>query len=59
LGVLRYVQQVEKRWAAMSVVEDVPPPEPGTLKGLAFFGGTREEAEREAKAYLGLSEPEN
>jgi hypothetical protein len=28
-------------------------------KGLSFFADTLEEAERVAKAYLGLSEPEN
>jgi hypothetical protein len=32
------------------------PPEPGTLKGTAFFGETPKEAEHQAKAYLGLSE---
>ncbi len=54
-----YIQQIEDRWAAMPVAEGVLPPEPGTLKGLAFFGATPDEAEREAKAYLGASEPAN
>ncbi len=43
----------------MLVAEGVLPPAPGTLKGLAFFGATAEETEREAKAYLGASEPAN
>lgn len=38
---------------------DVPPPEPGTLMGLGFFGATAEEAEHAAKVYLGLSDPVN
>lgn len=46
-------------WAAMLVAEDVSPPEPGELRGLAFCGATHEEAERGAKKYLGLSEPVN
>ena len=40
----------------MIVRDDVPPPDPGTLTGLTFFGPTPEEAERDAMAYLGLSE---
>ncbi len=32
---------------------------PGEVKGLSFFADTLEEAEREAKAHLGLSEPKN
>ena len=36
-----------------------PPPEPGMVKELAFFGATPEEAEKAAKAYLGCAEPEN
>lgn len=43
----------------MIVGDDVLAPEPGELKGVAFFGDTREEAERLAKAYLGASEPVN
>ena len=39
--------------------DDVPPPDPGTVTGLTFLGATPEEAEQEAKAYLGLSEPGN
>ncbi len=54
-----YVQQIGDKWAAMIVGDDVLAPEPGELKGLAFFGGTREQVERDAKAYLGASEPEN
>ena len=32
---------------------------PGEVKGAAFFGKTPHEAERLAKAYVGLSEPFN
>ncbi len=59
LWVRLYVHQVGERWAAILVADGVLPPEPGTLKGLAFFGATAEEAEREAKAYLACSEPVN
>jgi hypothetical protein len=38
------------------IVDDIAPREPGTLTGLAFFGATAEDVERDAKAYLGLSE---
>ena len=59
LWVRLYVHQIGEAWAAMIVGDDELPPEPGALKGLAFFGATREEAERGAQAYLGASEPEN
>jgi len=59
LWVCLYVQEIEDRWAAMLVGEEELPPVPGQLKGLAFFGVTRDEAEREAVAYLGASEPGN
>ncbi len=59
LWVRLYIHQIGDRWAAMLVADGVLPPEPGTLKGLAFFAATPDEAEREAKAYLGLSEPQN
>ncbi len=58
-GSVSYIQQIGDRWAAMLVADGVLPPERGTLKGLAFFGATPEESEREAKTYLGASEPEN
>jgi len=59
LWVWLYVHPYEHNWAAMIVGDDIPPRDPGTLTGLTFFGATPEEAEREAKAYLGLSEPVN
>ena len=43
----------------MFVGDDGPPPDPDTVTGLTFFGATPEEAEQEAKAYLGLSGPVN
>lgn len=51
------VQEIEGRWAAMILGADVPPPGLGELKGLVFFAAAREEAEREALEYVGLSEP--
>ncbi len=43
----------------MIVRDDDLAPEPGQLNGLAFFGATLEETEREALAHLGKPEPEN
>jgi len=43
-----YVQRVGATWAAMVVADEEAPPEPGRLKGLAFFGATPEEAEQAA-----------
>ena len=57
LWVQLYVHQIGDRWAAMLVADDAPPPEPGSLRGQAFFGDTPEEAEQAAKAYLGCAEP--
>ncbi len=54
-----YVHEIEGVWAAMIVANGDRPPKSGQLKGLAFFGATSEESEREAKTYLGAPEPEN
>ena len=59
LSVRLYLHPYADRWAAMLVGDDVPPPDPGTVTGLTFFRATHEDAEREAKAYLGLAEPVN
>ena len=59
LWVRLYVHQIGEKWAAMLLAGEEPPPEPGALKGLAFFGATPEEAEQAAKAYLGCAEPTN
>jgi hypothetical protein len=59
LWVRLYVREIEGLWAAMIVGEDELPPAPSQLKGIAFFGATREGAEREALVYLGASEPAN
>ena len=59
LWVRLYVQPYETHWTAMIVGDEAAPPEPGTVTGLTFFGVTPEDAEREAKAYLGMSEPAN
>jgi len=53
LWVRLYVHQIGEKWAAMIVDDGAAPPEPGTLKGLAFFGATPDEAEQAAKVYLG------
>ena len=59
LWVRFYVHQIGEKWAVILVADDAPPPEPGSLTGLAFFGDTPEEAEQAAKAYLGCGEPAN
>lgn len=59
LGVRLYIHPVGDHWAAMIVGDAVPPPDPGTDTELRFLGATPEDAEQEAKAYLGFSEPAN
>ena len=59
LWVALYVQPVEDRWAAMIVADGVLPPGPDEVKGMAFFAETAEEAEQQARAYLGVCEPAN
>ena len=54
-----YVQQVGATWAAMIVADGERPPEPGSVKGLVFFGDTPEEAERLAVASLGEGRAQN
>jgi hypothetical protein len=43
----------------MIVGDDILAPGLGDLRGVAIFGDTREQTEREARAYLGRSELEN
>jgi len=59
LWVRLYTHQIGEKWAAMIVDDGAAPPEPGAVKGLAFYGATPEEAEQAAKAYLGCGEPTN
>jgi len=59
LWVRLYGQPYADHWAAMLVGDDVSLPDPGTVTGLTFFGATPEDAEREAKAYLGMAESVN
>jgi hypothetical protein len=59
LWVRLYVHQVGEAWAAMILVDEALPPEPGSPKGTAFFGETQEVAEEKARAYLRLCEPAN
>ena len=57
LWVRLHIHQIGEKGAAMIVADDAAPPEPGMLKGMAFFAETRGEAEEAAKEYLGRSEP--
>lgn len=59
LWVRVHVRQIGERCVAMILADDVPPPEPGTLKGLAFFGETLEDVERLALEYLGEGVSQN
>jgi hypothetical protein len=59
LWVRLYVHPIGDHWAAMIVGDDVLPTGPGTLTELTFVGATPEDAEGEAKAYLGMAEPVN
>ncbi len=59
LWVRLHIHQVGDHWAAMLLADDAPPPAPGTVSGLAFFGTTPEEAEQAANVYLGCGEPAN
>ncbi len=54
-----YVQPVGDSWAATIVGDDVLAPEPGELKGVAFFGETPEDAQRLALEYLGEGVSQN
>ena len=54
-----FISQTGESWAAMIVADGIQPPQSGELRGLAFFGDTPEEAERQALAYLGQGEPKN
>jgi hypothetical protein len=43
----------------MIIPDGAKPPEPGSLKGMGFFGETPGVVEQLAKAYLAMSEPVN
>jgi hypothetical protein len=57
LWVRLYVHPYADQRAATLVGDEVPAPDPDTVTRLTFFGTTPEEAERLAKAYLGMAEP--
>jgi hypothetical protein len=59
IWVCLYVRPIGEQWAATIVADDAPPPEPGSLNGVTFFGDTAEEAERLAVAYPGEGVPQN
>ena len=48
-----YVYPVAERWAAAILADSDPLPEPDSLRGMAFFGESPEEAERLDLDYLG------
>jgi hypothetical protein len=54
-----YVQPIGKRWAAMILGDESLSPGPDELRDQGFFGGTAEDAEQLAKAFLGMAEPVN
>jgi hypothetical protein len=47
------IQPIGDVWTAMLVGAQEPPPEPGSLMGVCFFGKTSKEAGGEALNYLG------
>jgi hypothetical protein len=54
-----YVQGIEDFWTAMMVGDDEPPPSPGELQGICFFGKTPEEAKAAALSVYGRVEAVN
>jgi len=50
-----YVYPLAEGWAAAILADGEPLSEPGSLRGLGFFGKTPEGAERLALEYLGTS----
>jgi hypothetical protein len=59
LWVRLYVYPVGDQWASAIVADGVTQPGPDEAKGIGFYTETPDEAERLAKAYLGMSEPAN
>jgi hypothetical protein len=59
LWVRLYVYPVGDQWHSVIVADGVAPPGPGEVKGIGFYADTPAEAERLAKAYLGLAESVN
>lgn len=59
MWVCLYLHKIDEKWSAMLVAGDESPPKPGTLNGIEFYGGRREEAEEAANVYVGTSEPGN
>jgi len=59
LWVCLYVRDLGGTWAAILVAGGKRPPEPGTMKGVAFFADTAEEAERLARRHLGEGGAQN
>jgi len=54
-----YICPIHDRWSVPLVADGVAPPGPDEVKGVGVFGETADEADRLAKACLGLSEPVN
>jgi hypothetical protein len=59
LWVQLYVYPVGDQGHSVIVADGVAQPGPDEVKSIGFYAGTAEEAERLAKAYLGLSESPN
>jgi hypothetical protein len=53
------VRALGAAWAALIVADGESPPEPGSLKGMAFVADTAAEAERLAIACLGKGVAQN
>jgi hypothetical protein len=54
-----YAQGIEDFWTAMMVDEHEPPPPPGSLQGVCFFGKMPEEAKAPALSFCGRVEEGN
>ena len=54
-----YVQGAENFWTATMVGEDEPPPKPGAMQGVCFFGKSPEEAKAAALRFFGRARAES
>ena len=54
-----YIYPLAEGWAATVLTDEAPPPEPNSLRSIAFFAETSEAAERLALAYLGEGVAQN
>lgn len=54
-----YIRPIGEKWAAMILADDAPPPGVDELKGMALFGETPVEVERQALEYLEMGASTN